>query len=141
MELEVNDPRLIQITTFLGTLGVIPRDFFETEDRLSILLDEEYSDSLPKMKSALTYLRKIAHKDVDIILFSNDLNRFCSYLFHPAKVNKIELRKSKKGRILIVHVDFWQRGIALGKRSYKLHRARYFISKYFPRIENVYIQT
>lgn len=141
MELKVDDPRLIQITTFLGTLGVIPRDFFETEDRLSILLDEEYSANLSKMKDALAYIRKIAHKDVDIVLFSDDLSRFCNYLFSPAKINKVELRRSRRGRILIVHVDFWQRGVALGKRSYKLHRARYFISKYFPEIESVYIQT
>ena len=140
MALKVDDPRLLQVITLLGTLGVCPRDFYETEDRLSILLDEEYLSNLPEMKNSLIYIRKIVKKNVDIVFFSEDLKRFCEYLFYPAKIKKIELRTSRRGKILVVHVDFWQRGLALGTKSYKLYRARYFISKYFPEIETVYVQ-
>ncbi len=140
MALKVDDPRLLQVITFLGTLGIYPRDFYETDDRLSILLDEEYISNLPEMKNSLIYIRKVVRKQVDIVFFSENLKRFCEYLFYPAKIKRIEIRSSRKGKILIVHVDFWQRGLALGAKSYKLYRARYFISKYFPEIETVYVQ-
>ncbi len=140
MALKVDDPRLLQVITFLGTLGIYPRDFYETDDRLSILLDEEYISNLPEMKNSLIYIRKVVRKQVDIVFFSENLKRFCEYLFYPAKIRRIEIRSSRKGKILIVHVDFWQRGLALGAKSYKLYRARYFISKYFPEIETVYVQ-
>lgn len=140
MELRVEDPRLFQIVTLFGTLGICPKDFYETEDRISILLDEEYLPNLPEVRNLLVYVKKITKKKADIVFFSEDINKFCEYLFHPAKIKKIEQRNSRKGKIIIVHVNFWQKGIALGAKSYKLYRARFFIKKYFPEVENVYIQ-
>lgn len=140
MSLKVDDPRLLQVVTLLGTIGIYPKDFYETETRLSILLDEEYLPQLPEIKNAFVYIRKIVRKNVDAVFYSSDLKKFCTYLFYPAKIKRIEFRGTKRGKILVIHVDFWQRGLALGKNSYKLYRARYFIKKYFPEIENVYVQ-
>ncbi len=140
MALRVEDPRLLQVVTLLGTIGVCPKDFYETEDRLSILIDEEYLPELHELRSASTYIRRIVRKTVDFVFFSEDLRRFCEYLFHPAKIKRIEYRNTRRGKILVVHVDFWQKGMALGSKSYKLYRARFFIRKYFPEIENVYVQ-
>jgi len=140
MELRVEDPRILQVITLFGTLGICPKDFYETEDRFSILLDEEYLPNLPEIRNTLIYVRRIVKKKTDIVFFSEDLRKFCEYLFHPAKIKRVEERNSKRGKILIVHVDFWQKGIALGAKSYKLYRARFFIKKYFPEVENVYVQ-
>lgn len=140
MALRVEDPRLLQVVTLFGTLGICPKDFYETVDRLSILLDEEYLPDLQEIKNLFIYIRKIVKKQVDVVFFSEQIDKFCEYLFYPAKIKRVEKRNTKRGRILIVHVDFWQKGIALGAKSYKLYRARFFIKKYFPEIESVYVQ-
>ncbi|MEX0568555.1 MAG: hypothetical protein Q6363_005255 [Candidatus Njordarchaeota archaeon] len=140
MALRVEDPRLLQVVTLFGTLGICPKDFYETNDRLSILLDEEYLPELQEIKNLFVYIRKIVKKNVDVVFFSEDIDKFCGYLFYPAKIKRVEKRNTKKGRVLVVHVDFWQKGVALGAKSYKLYRARFFIKKYFPEIESVYVQ-
>ncbi len=140
MELRVEDPRLLQVVSLFGALGICPMDFYETEDRLSILLDEEYLPNLPEIRSTLIYVRRVVRKKTDVVFFSEDLKKFCEYLFYPAKIKRVEFRNSQKGKIVIVHVDFWQKGLALGAKSYKLYRARFFIRKYFPEVENVYVQ-
>ena len=140
MGLKVEDPRLLQVVTLFGALGICPMDFYETNDRLSILLDEEYLSRLPDIRNTLVFVRRIVKKKADVVFFSEDVRKFCEYLFYPAKIKKVEQRNSRRGKIIVVHVDFWQKGVALGKESYKLYRARFFIKKYFPEVENVYIQ-
>jgi len=133
-ELKLDDPRKIFIYTFFTTLtGITPIDYYETNETISFLITP--ADARKIREKTLDIVRMLSDefkKKVDIIVYSENLEKFIQNLFKPAKVENVFSRSMKNGRkSLLVKVSPWDRGKALGKNSYKLYRARYFLSKYF----------
>jgi len=140
-ELKLNDPRKIFVfTVFTALTGITPIDYYESGSTITFLIDKS---ELRKFRAvALDVIRNISaelKKQVEVVVFSENLEKFIQNLFRPAKVENVIKREIKnKKTALLVKVPVWDRGKALGKNSYKLYRARYFLSKYFD-IEHVRI--
>jgi len=139
--IRLDEPRKIFIYTLFTTLtGITPIDYYETDETISFLITP--SDARRIKERTLDLIRMLSDefkKKVDIIIYSTNLEKFIQNLFRPAKIENIfskELRNGKKS--LLVKVSPWDRGKALGKKSYKLYRARYFLGKYF-KIDHVKI--
>jgi len=140
-EVKLDDPRKIFVfTVFTALTGIAPLDYYESENTITFLIDPA---DIRKFKNiGMEVVRNLSNefnKQVEVVIFSENLRLFVNNLFRPARVENIverELRNGKKS--LLVKVPVWDRGKALGKNSYKLYRARYFLSKYFS-IEHVKI--
>ena len=115
-------------------------DVYEDNEAITFLLDSEDLTKISKIKPLLSILVQRIGKRVEIVFFSENLEKFVRNLFWPAKIKKVLIKNAGKGKIVVAVVDFWEKGKALGRHSYKLYRARYFIKKYFPQIQTVYIQ-
>lgn len=119
-------------TMFISMIGAQPLDFFETEEKASFLLEE--SDFYQLKKSGLHKLKSISDKvgkDIEIVVFSENLGEFVENLFRPAEVDNIKRKKRGEKETLQVFISPWDKGAALGRKSYKLYRARYFLKKHF----------
>ncbi len=133
-ELKLTDPRKIYaFTVFTALTGITPLDYYETENTISFLID--LADARKFRQLGIEAIRTISSelkKQIEVIFYSNSLDKFIQNLFRPAKVENIVKREIRDGKLaILVKVPVWDRGKALGKRSYKLYRARYFLSKYF----------
>lgn len=132
--LKLDDPRKIFIYTLFTTLtGITPIDYYETEQTVSFLITP--TDARKIRDTTIDVVRMLSDelkKKVDIIVYSNNLERFIQNLFRPAHIENIFSKTLKDGKLsILVKVSPWDRGKALGKNSYKLYRARYFLAKYF----------
>lgn len=119
-------------TMFISMIGAQPLDFFETEGKASFLLDKD--DFYQLKKSGLHKLKSISDKvgkDIEIVVYSDDLNEFVENLFRPADVDRINRQKRGEKDILQVYISPWDKGAALGRKSYKLYRARRFLKRQF----------
>lgn len=139
--LKLDDPRKIFIFTVFATLtGIMPIDYYESERSVTFLITA--TDARKFKQFTIDIIRNISselNKPVEVVIFSNNLERFVQNLFRPARVEGIIERELKGGKkALYVKVPVWDRGKALGRNSYKLYRARYFLAKYFG-IEHVKI--
>lgn len=133
-EVKLTDPRKIYaFTVFTALTGITPLDYYETENSISFLID--LTDARKFRQLGLGAIRSISSelkKQIEVIFYSNNLEKFVQNLFRPARIENIIRRQIKDGRLsILVKVPVWERGKALGKNSYKLYRARYFLSKYF----------
>ena len=140
-ELKLSDPRKIFVfTVFTALTGITPLDYYESENTITFLIDS--SDARKFRNFGIEVIRNIStelKKQVEVIIYSDNLERFIQNLFRPAKVENVIKREMRNGRLsLLVKVPVWDRGKALGRNSYKLYRARYFLAKYFD-IEHVKI--
>jgi len=140
-ELKLSDPRKIFVfTVFTALTGITPLDYYESENTITFLIDA--SDARKFRNFGIEIIRNIStelKKQVEVIIYSDNLERFIQNLFRPAKVENVIKREMRNGRLsLLVKVPVWDRGKALGRNSYKLYRARYFLAKYFD-VEHVKI--
>lgn len=126
-------------TLFISIMGAKPIDIFESEGKVSLLIEKE--DFYRIKRAGLHKLKLISRrvgKEIEIVVFSQDLEECAKNLFRPAKVNNIEREQRGEKELLKVYVQPWEKGKALGRKSYKLHRARAFLKRYF-NIDNVRI--
>lgn len=126
-------------TLFISVMGVQPIDIFETEGKVSLLIEKE--DFYKVKKVGLHKLRPISNKigrDIEIVVFSTDLEECVDNLFRPAEIERIKKEKQEDKEILKVFVAPWDKGRALGRKSYKLRRARAFLKRHYD-ISNVRI--
>ena len=132
--LVLDDPRKqFTFALFTAILGVTPIDLYETEDRITFLVTpKDFKKIKNKPPYVLTRLSSELRKNVDIVIYSDNLELFVKNLFRPAQVESIHHKVLQDGKkALYVKVPVWDRGKALGKNSYKLYRARYFLLKFF----------
>lgn len=119
-------------TLFISMMGVQPMDLFETEGKVSLLIRKD--DFYKIKKVGLHKLRLISDrigKDVEIVVYSEDLEECVKNLFRPAEIKRIKTRKQSGKKVLQVFVSPWEKGKALGRKSYKLHRAKAFLNRHF----------
>jgi len=126
---KIMDPALFAaVSLFSTTTNMFPFDYYETDNLLTFLVREDEFHPVPK--TVLQELSRQLKKRVRVVAFSEDLETFVKRLFAPAKVEWIREKVGAK-RILLVKVDAFQKGIALGRNAAKLKTARYFLNKYF----------
>lgn len=127
------------ITMFISMMGVQPIDLFETEDKASLLVRKE--DFYKVKQVGLHKLKSISErvgKNIEIVVFSDDIEECVENLFRPAEINGIKKENKREETTLKVYVPPWDKGKALGRKSYKLHRAKTFLKRHF-NINNVRI--
>ncbi|MEX2689784.1 MAG: hypothetical protein Q6351_005625 [Candidatus Njordarchaeum guaymaensis] len=132
--IKLDDPRKIFIfTVFTALAGFAPLDYYETDTNITFLIRPvEARKIIDSIVNITRNLSSQLNKTVDLVFFSENMEVFIKNLFRPATVENIIRRKTNKGTIVLyIKVPPWDRGKALGRQSFKLYRARHFLSKYF----------
>ncbi len=139
--MKLDDPRKIFTFTLFTTItNVVPKDYHELDFIISFLVEPtDFRKLKNKLGTSIKMLAQELGKQIEIVVYSEDLEQFIKNLVRPAQVERITLRGSQKEkRSVFIKVPPWDRGKALGRNSYKLHRLRFFLNKYF-NISNVRI--
>ena len=111
----------------------------ETERIIFMVHKRDLTKALGKNGINVKKLKDKLSKSIDIIVYSDDLFSFIRDIFYPIKIKGIEDKKLADGRrIIIVHVDPRDLGLAIGKNGRNIHRAKFFVRRHF-NVDNLII--
>lgn len=130
---KLDDPKKIFVFTVFATItNVMPKDYFEDDTFISFLVEpSDFKKLKSKLGTSVKMLGKELNKIIEIVVYSDNLELFVKNLVRPANVERVSVRKLPNGKLSVfAKVPAWERGKALGKKSYKLKRSRYFLEKY-----------
>ncbi|HWG92173.1 MAG TPA: NusA-like transcription termination signal-binding factor, partial [Candidatus Thermoplasmatota archaeon] len=93
------------------------RDVVEEEDRLTFVIEEGYlGKAIGKGAANLKQLRDILKKEVDVVGYDSDRQKFLGNLFHRFKVDGIVVETRRDGKeVAKIAIDQADRGKAIGK--------------------------
>jgi len=131
---KLDDPRKIFIfTIFTAITNIVPKDYFELDFVISFLVEpSDFRKIKNKLGTSIKLLSQELKKQIEIVVYSDDLEQFIKNLIRPAVVEKISIRNVKDDKKSVyIKVQPWDRGKALGRNSYKLQRTKFFLNKYF----------
>jgi N utilization substance protein A len=120
---------IANITLIESITGAAVKDVFEDDNIINIIVEEG------NVKKALGYenknLKKIQYllkKNIKIIGFSNNPERFINNLLYPIKTKKVEIRDK------IMHItaqDTLTKGKIFGRSKENLKKIKEIVTKYF----------
>ncbi len=122
------------MSLFQDITGVTPKDCIIDEELgvvLFVVESDKLGQAIGRKGINVKYLTKLIGKDVEIIGWGNNLEDFVRNIFMPARVQRIQLVEGKDKRIIYVHVDPRDKGIAIGKNGRNVAKARLLLNRYF----------
>jgi N utilization substance protein A len=130
---------LLQKTGSLARDCVINKT--DTGDKLIFVVNK---DDIPKIigrsGEMINTLKKELKKDIDVVVYADKLEQFVCNLFHPIKLNNVNLKTTKeKKHIIEIYVDKKDIGRAIGKQGIFLERAKLVLNRHFSGIANLKI--
>lgn len=125
-EIKLDADTLRLMTLFENVTTASVRDCVEEEDRITFVVgDGEVGKAIGKQGANLHKLRDILKKDVEVVGWSADRQKFLQNLFHRYKVEKIEVQERGDGSVRArVKVDPREKGRAIGREGRNIKLAR-----------------
>ena len=111
-------------------------------DRIIFMVNRaELSKAVGKNGINVKKMKEKLNKSIDIIAYSDELNKFIRYLLYPAKIESIEEQKRNDGKkVMVVSVRNEDKGIAIGKSGRNITKVNIFVKRHF-NIDSVIINT
>ncbi|MDT7888817.1 MAG: NusA-like transcription termination signal-binding factor [Desulfurococcales archaeon] len=140
MRLSLEEMRYISLVQDLT--GATIRDCIvdEENDTLIFIVKEgEAGLAIGKNGSNVKKVKMILKKNIEIVEYSNEFDRFVRNIFAPARIASIKKVEQPGGRtVLYVSVHPQDKGIAIGKGGRNVHKAKLILKRYY-NIDNVII--
>lgn len=132
-EIKLDADTLRLMTLFENVTGASVRDCLEEEDRLVFVVGEgEVGKAIGKQASNLHKLRDILKKDVEVIGWAADREKFLANVFHRYKVENITIQERGDGTVKArVKVDPKEKGRAIGREGRNIKLARELAKRHY----------
>lgn len=131
-ELKLDGNAIRTISLFESMTDTHVKDFVEIVDKVIFVVEKgEGSKAIGKGGDTVTRVRDKLRKNVQIIEFSDDVERFISNIFHAYGVKKIEFEMRGTVKHATVTVDPAEKGKAIGKEGRNLKIARDIVARHF----------
>ncbi|HEV8359769.1 MAG TPA: NusA-like transcription termination signal-binding factor [Candidatus Thermoplasmatota archaeon] len=126
MEIKLDAESLRLMTLFENVTGAQVKDCLEEEDRLTFVVGEEdVGKAIGRQGANLHKLRDILKKDVEVVGWSDDRQKFVSNLFRRFKVESVQVEERRDGTVQVrVRVDAREKGRAIGREGRNIKLAR-----------------
>lgn len=133
MEIKLDADTLRLITLFENVTGARVRDCVEEEDRLTfVVAEEEVGRAIGRQAANLRKLRDILKKDVEVVAWAPERDKFLGNIFHKYKVESIQVDERRDGTIKVrVKVDPREKGRAIGRSGRNIQLARTLAKRHF----------
>ena len=140
------------ISLFNSISGAIIRDcliFKSPENNSDVIIflvkKEDVGKAIGKAGEHVKDLKTRLQKNIDVIEFSEDLNKFIQNILNTnknsIKVQNIEIKESKNHKkTVIISVQPQDRGKAIGKEGSMIRKVKELVLRYFE-VDNVIINT
>ena len=140
------------ISLFNNISGAIIKDClvfknqeYNTEVIIFLVKEEDVGKAIGKAGEHVKDLKSKLNKKIDVIAFSEDLNRFIQNILQTTKnsivVQDIEIKESRNlKKTVIITVRPQDRGKAIGKEGSMIRKIKEIVLRYFD-VDNVIINT
>lgn len=130
------------ISTLEGLTGALAIDcIWEKEENRVIFLVRRHDTGKVIGKGGTTIQRLRDHfkKQIEVVEYSEKLEKFASNTLAPAKTKKVEVIEKTGKKTVIITVIQREKGKAIGKNGRNIHRSRLLLKRHFG-VSNVIIQ-
>ncbi|MEZ0394667.1 MAG: NusA-like transcription termination signal-binding factor [Desulfurococcaceae archaeon] len=105
----------------------------EENNRLIFLVDPNDIGKAIGPKGALIQrLRKLLNKNIEIVGYSEDLDKLVKFALAPARVREVKFQVRPDGRkVVYVSVEPSDKAIAIGKNGRNVSKARLIVRRYY----------
>jgi N utilization substance protein A len=133
MEIKLDADTLRLITLFENVTGARVRDCLEEQDRLVFVVHEDdVGKAIGKQAANLRKLRDILNKDVEVVGWAPDRQKFIANIFRRYAVESIQLEERRDGVVQArVKVDARDKGRAIGRGGRNVQLARALAKRHF----------
>jgi N utilization substance protein A len=130
--MELTGEDLNFFSEFERTTGVMPKDYYSSQELLVFLVDMvSLGKAIGKKGSNIQKLKSAFRKNVVIVGDSPDIEIFIRSLFNNIEVLSIEQMDIMNEKNIILTIDEKDRGIAIGKNGDRIKSAKEFLSRKF----------
>lgn len=81
--------------------------------------------------SNIKTLKEKLNREIDVVEYSADVERFIRNLMSPAKVQTIEFQRKGNRKVAVVFVAPSEKGIAIGKGGRNIIKAKILVKRHF----------
>lgn len=131
------------IALFESITGAVANDCIIDNERNRIIIIVKPGDAglaIGKQGSRIKLLKRMTHKDIEIVEYSDNPKAFIRNSFAPARVKEVRITDMLDNRkVAVVTVENQDKGIAIGKNGKTAERTRFLVKRYF-QIDNVIIK-
>ncbi|MBN2156306.1 MAG: NusA-like transcription termination signal-binding factor [Candidatus Lokiarchaeota archaeon] len=133
--------RLFDTITGAVTLDCVILPDGEDSERVIFMVNrQDLRRAVGKNGINVKKLKERLSKTIEIIAYSDDLNRFIGYLLYPAKITQItEQPRNDNKKVLIVSVRQEDKGLAIGKNGRNIEKANTLLRRHYPDIESIIV--
>ncbi len=125
VDMKLTEETLRYISLFEGVTKTHVKDCIETDDKLVFIVDKgQLGMAIGKAGETLRRLREMMKKNIDIIEYSPDVERFVKNIFHNYSVTTVKVDQREGKKIVTVGIDPKDKGKAIGKAGKNLKLAR-----------------
>lgn len=140
IKLTTDQMRLMSL--FQSITKVTARDCLDDQkyDRIIFVVNEgKMGLAIGKSGSNIKSLQNVLKRNVELVEFFNEPNKFLKHIFNSKLINEIKITKRADGSSqAIVLVDASKKGLVVGREGRNAERARLLTKRYFD-ISNVLI--
>jgi len=117
--------------------NVMPRDCFVGDNSVVFLVHEEHmKKAIGKNGATIEKISKTLNKRVELFEYTKEPEKFFEKAFYRAKIEKVEIRETKNGKIALISADNTNKRIMLqnmgrlkkikqlAKRNYEIGEVR-----------------
>lgn len=124
--------RLFDAITGAATLDcVILPDGEDNERVIFMVKRQDLHRAVGKNGVNVKKLKEKLSKTIEIIAYSDELNKFVGYLLYPAKITQItEQKRNDNKRVLLVSVRQEDKGLAIGKNGRNIEKANALLRRH-----------
>ncbi|MFH2106402.1 MAG: NusA-like transcription termination signal-binding factor [Candidatus Micrarchaeota archaeon] len=130
--MELTGEDLNFFSEFERTTGVMPKDYYTSQELLVFLVDMvSLGKAIGKKGINIQRLRAAFRKNVVIVGDSPDIEIFLRSMFNNVEVISIEQMDIMNEKNIVLTIDEKDRGIAIGKNGDRIKSAKEFLSRKF----------
>ena len=94
--------------------NVMPRDCFVGDNSVVFLVHEEHmKKAIGKNGATIEKISKTLNKRVELFEYTKEPEKFFEKAFYRAKIEKVEIRETKNGKIALISADNTNKRIML----------------------------
>ncbi|MEM2869891.1 MAG: NusA-like transcription termination signal-binding factor [Thermoplasmata archaeon] len=140
MEIKLDEDALKLIALFETVTRAEVRDCIASEERVIFIVGEgQARAAMGERGQRLKRLRSLLKKNVEVIEWSGEPERFIRNIFHNFKVRGVRLERRAGRLTAVVEVDPDEKARAIGKGGRNLYQAREILARHFGDIDGLVV--
>lgn len=121
------------MSLFQEVTGATSKDCIidDGNDRIIVLVNPgQMGLAIGKGGSNVKKLKKLINKDVEIVEYDDDLERFVGNIMTPVRVKSVKLVQNPSKKVIYITVEPSDKGLAIGKNGKNVTRAKLILKRY-----------